>query len=164
MRDSGVGVEVHDRPGDEPVVRTPEILTGRATMIDGVKFIGEAGSGHAIVMDGPEEYGGTNRAMRPIELFVVGLGGCTAVDVVRLLREMREEVSDCVVDVRVERAIGAPMVFTRIHIHYALSGTRLNPIKVRSAIKVSRDRFCSASAMLGHTAEITYDFEIRPRE
>jgi putative redox protein len=144
------------------LVQAPEgPYRARARWIEGEKFIGESGSGHAVVMDGMHA---SNVGVRPMEMFLLGLGGCTAVDVMRLLRGLEEKVTACDIDIEGVRAKTAPMVFTRIHAHYVVTGHDLSPLKVQLAIKLSRDKFCSASAMLAKTAEMTHDFEIRTAE
>jgi len=128
--------------------------------IDGVSFVGESESGHAVVMDGAPEAGGRNIGMRPMELLLLGMGGCSSFDVVTILKKSRQPISDCVAEISAERAEDIPKVFTRIHVHYVVTGKGLNPAQVERAIKLSADKYCSASVMLGKTAEITHDFEI----
>ena len=128
--------------------------------IDGVSFVGEAESGHAVVLDGPPEAGGRNIGMRPMEMVLVGMGGCTAFDVVSILQKARQPVSDCRVELRAERADEIPKVFTRIHVHFVVSGQGLKAAQVERAVKLSAEKYCSASIMLGKTASITHDFEI----
>ena len=128
--------------------------------IDDALFLGESGSGHSVVMDGPPEAGGRNLAVRPMEMLLLGLGGCTAFDVVHILRKARVRVTSCQVDLTAERAPSPPQVFTRIHIHFVLSGEGLSKDHVERAITLSAEKYCSASIMLGKTAEITHDFEI----
>ena len=124
-------------------------------------FVGETGSGHAVVMDGAVEAGGRNLGPRPMEMLLLGLGSCSAFDVVLILRRGRETVSDCIVEIDGERATTEPKVFTNIKMHFVLIGTNLDPKKVERAIQLSADKYCSASAMLGAVAKITHDFEIR---
>ena len=128
--------------------------------IDGMMMIGESPSGHAIVMDGPEDLGGKNLGIRPMEMLLLGLGGCTTIDVVSTLKKMREEVRDCRVEISAERADDHPKVFTRIHINFVVEGSNLNEKKVSKAVSLSADKYCSASIMLGKTADVTHDFEI----
>ncbi len=123
-------------------------------------FEGRADSGHAVVMDGPPEFGGRNSAARPMELVLIGTGGCTAFDVVHILKKSRQDITGCVAEVNAERAATEPKVFTRIHIHFKVSGRNLDPKRVANAIELSATKYCSASIMLGKTAEITHDFEI----
>ena len=128
----------------------------------GVSFEAKADSGHAVVMDGPPEFGGENKGARPMELLLMGMGGCTAFDVVHILRKSRTEITACEAQIEAERADTEPKVFTRIHIHFLISGTDLNPDKVKRAVELSAEKYCSASIMLGKTAKITHDFEILP--
>jgi putative redox protein len=124
------------------------------------QFIAETGSGHAIVMEGAAELGGNNHAPRPMEIILAGAGGCTAYDVVLILKRGRHAVTGCEVKMQAERADTDPKVFTKIHYHYIVSGQRLKPEIVERAIKLSAEKYCSASFMLGKTAAITHDFEI----
>ena len=128
--------------------------------IDGVSFVGEADSGHAVVMDGAADAGGRNIGFRPMELLLVGMGGCTAFDVVTILQKARQPVTDCRVELSAERADEVPKVFTRIHVHFVVSGKDLKPTQVERAVKLSAEKYCSASLMLGKTATVTHDFEI----
>ena len=123
-------------------------------------FLGETGSGHTVVMDGPVEAGGRNLAPRPMEMLLAGAGGCTLFDVVAILEKGRQPVTDCAVHVLAERAETDPKVFTRIHFHYRLAGKGLDPNKVKRAIELSAEKYCSASIMLGKTATITHTWEI----
>lgn len=136
-------------------------MKARVKWIDGVAMLGESGSGHGIVMDGPPELGGRNVGVRPMEMLLIGMGGCTEFDVLLILRKARQAVTDCVVELEAERAASDPKVFTRIHAHFVLSGHNLDPRQVERAIKLSAEKYCSASIMLGSTASITHDFEIR---
>src|SRR5512139_1053390 len=126
----------------------------------GMSFVAESGSGHAIVMDGAPEAGGRNLGMRPMELVLAGTGGCTAFDVVLILKKGRHAVTGCEVSLRGERAEPHPKVFTRVHFHYRVKGRQLKRDAVARAIELSKDKYCSASIMLAETAEITHDFEI----
>jgi putative redox protein len=128
-------------------------------------FVAETGSGHVLAMDGaPDpakpEQSGQNLAARPMELLLAGTGGCTAYDVVLILKRGRHEVQGCTVKLTSERAVTDPKVFTRIHMHFTVSGKGLLPEAVERAIKMSHDKYCSASFMLGKTAEITTGFEV----
>jgi|SRR5687768_9254904 putative redox protein len=127
---------------------------------DGMSFLAESGSGHSVLMDGPPEAGGKNLGPRPMEMLLMGTGGCAAFDVVLILQKSRQEISDCAVEIEAERAQEEPKVFTRIHFHFILSGKKLNPQQVERAISLSAEKYCSASIMLGKTAELTHDFEI----
>ena len=135
-------------------------MKARAKLIEGMAFLGEAGSGHAVVMDGAPDYGGRNLGFRPMELMLVGLAGCTAFDVVLILRKGREDVVDCVVEVSAERAAEDPKIFTAIHLSYRVKGTNLTEAKVKRAIELSKEKYCSASIMLGKTATMTSDFVV----
>jgi len=128
--------------------------------IDGMLMVGKSDSGHAIVMDGPPEIGGENLGVRPMEMLLLGMAGCTMIDVVSTLEKMRENLSDCQTKVSADRSDKYPKVFTNIHVHFILRGKKLNPSKVDKAIKLSAEKYCSASIMLGKTAVITHDFEI----
>lgn len=127
---------------------------------DGVAFTATTGSGHTLVMDGAPEAGGQNRGARPMELLLAGTGGCTAFDVVMILKKGRHQISGCEVSLSAERAETDPKVFTRIHFHFKVSGKSLKPEVVNRAIELSKDKYCSASIMLGKTATITHDVEI----
>lgn len=126
----------------------------------GMSFLAETGSKHAIVMDGALEAGGRDMAPRPMELLLAGAGGCTTFDVVSILKKGRHAVTGCEVSLQAERAETEPKVFTRIHFHFKVSGRQLKPEAVARAIELSKSKYCSASIMLGKTAEITHDFEI----
>ena len=126
--------------------------------IDGMMMVGESASGHALIMDGPEDLGGKNLGVRPMEMLLLGMGGCTTVDVISTLKKMREAVSDCRVEISAERADEHPKVFTKIHLHFVVKGDNLNKKKVAKAVSLSADKYCSASIMLGKMATITHDF------
>ncbi len=132
----------------------------RVKWIEDVCFMGESGSGHAIVMDGSPDIGGRNLGPRPMEMLLLGAGGCTSVDVVMILKKSRQEVTACEVSVEAERAGDHPKVFTKIHMHFIVRGRNLKPDTVARAIQLSAEKYCSASIMLGKTAEMTHDFEI----
>src|SRR6185436_7394762 len=123
--------------------------------VDNVMFVGESGSGHAVVMDGAPEAGGRNLGVRPMEMLLLGLGGCTAFDVVMILEKGREPVTDCIVDMDADRAETEPKVFTRIQMRYRISGRGLDPKKVERAVNLSAEKYCSATAMLAKTAQIS---------
>lgn len=125
-----------------------------------VGFSGMAESGHIILMDGAPEAGGQNKGSRPMEVVLTGMGGCTAFDVVHILRKSRQEITDCVAEVDAQRAETDPKVFTHIHIHFIVTGKDLDPKKIQHAIELSATKYCSASIMLAKTAKITHDFEI----
>lgn len=126
----------------------------------GMSFIAETGSGHAVVMDGAPEAGGRNLGPRPMEMLLAGTGGCSAFDVVLILKKGRQAVTGCEVSLKAERADTDPKVFTQIHFHYRVTGKQLKPDAVARAIELSKDKYCSASIMMAETANITYDFEI----
>ena len=125
-----------------------------------MSFLAETGSNHAVVMDGAPEAGGKNLAPRPMEMLLAGTGGCTAFDVVMILKKGRHAISGCEVSLQAERANTEPKVFTKIHFHFCVRGKKLNSDAVARAIELSKDKYCSASIMLGKTAAITHDFEI----
>lgn len=126
----------------------------------GMSFVAETGSGHTVMMDGAPEAGGRNLAPRPMELLLAGTGGCTAFDVVMILKKGRHAVVSCDVSLNAERAESDPKVFTRIHFHYRVKGNKLKPEAVARAIELSKEKYCSASIMLAQSADITADFEI----
>jgi putative redox protein len=128
--------------------------------IDNMLMVGESASGHAVVMDGPEALGGKNLGVRPMEMLLLGMGGCTTVDVVSTLKKMREKVRDCHVELSAERSPEHPKVFTKIHLHFVLKGEQLNAKKVEKAINLSTEKYCSATIMLGKMAKITHDFSL----
>jgi putative redox protein len=126
----------------------------------GMSFVAETGSGHAVVMDGAVEAGGRNIGLRPMEMVLAGTGGCTAFDVVLILKKGRHAISGCDVSMKAERAESDPKIFTHIHFHYRVKGKQLKPDVVARAIELSKEKYCSASIMIAKTAEITHDFEI----
>jgi putative redox protein len=128
--------------------------------MDGMAFSAETGSGHIVVMDGAPEGGGRDLAPRPMELVLAGAGGCTAFDVVLILKRSRQEIAGCKVSLHAERAEDDPKVFTHIHFHFTITGKGLKADAVERAIKLSAEKYCSASIMLGKTAQITHDWEI----
>ena len=133
----------------------------RVKWLDHMSFVGESGSGHSVVMDGAPDAGGRDLGIRPMEMLLLGLGGCTAFDVVSILHKSRQQISDCEVEIEAERAADIPKVFTKIHVHFIVSGKDLDPGRVARAVELSAEKYCSASRMLAKTAEITHDFEIR---
>lgn len=126
----------------------------------GMSFIGESGSGHAVVMDGAPEAGGRNLGPRPMEMLLMGTGGCSAFDVVLILQKARQKVTDCQVKLQATRAETDPKVFTQIHFHFIVSGEALSESAVERAVKLSHDKYCSASIMLSQVAQITHSIEI----
>ncbi|MBT9569195.1 MAG: OsmC family protein [Thiobacillus sp.] len=135
-------------------------MKARVKLIEGVSFVGQSESGHSVVMDGPPDSGGKNLGVRPMEMLLLGLGGCSAFDVVHILRKSRQQVTDCVADLSAERADTDPKVFTKIHVHFIVSGKGLDPKRVEQAVHLSAEKYCSASIMLGKVAAITHDFEV----
>lgn len=135
-------------------------MKARVKLIEGVSFAGQSESGHTVVMDGPPDGGGKNLGVRPMEMLLLGLGGCSAYDVVHILRKARQPIADCVADIDAERAPADPKVFTRIHIRFTVTGKGLDPKRVEQAVKLSAEKYCSASIMLGKTAEITHEFKL----
>lgn len=128
---------------------------------DEVTFSGETGSGHTIIMDGPPDHGGRNLGARPMEMMLLGLGGCTTFDVMHILKKSRQDVIDCKVELDAERAEVEPKVFTRIHIHFIVSGNNLKEQQVKRAVALSAEKYCSASIMLSRAGvEIVHDYEI----
>ena len=128
--------------------------------VDGMLMVGKSHSGHSITMDGPIEIGGENLGVRPMEMLLLGVAGCTMIDVVTTLKKMRQDLSHCETKISAERAIEHPKVFTDIHIKFIVKGKDLDSKKVDKAITLSAEKYCSASIMLGKTAKITHDFEV----
>lgn len=117
--------------------------------VDNAMFVGESGSGHAVVMDGPEDHGGRNLGIRPMEMLLIGMGGCASFDVVSILHKARQPVRHCRAELAAERADEVPAVFTRIHIHFVVTGFGLKEAQVKRAVGLSAEKYCSASIMLG---------------
>lgn len=132
----------------------------RVKWTDHMTFLGETGSGHAVAIDSAPEAGGRNLGGRPMEMVLLGLGSCSAVDVMLMLKKSRQAVDDCVVEVEAERADDVPKVFTRIHLHYIVTGRNIGLKQLERAISLSAEKYCSVSRMLAHTAEITHDHEV----
>lgn len=129
--------------------------------IDGVMFVGETESGHTVVMDGPPDHGGRNIGMRPMEMILLGVGGCSSFDVVQILQKGRNDIVSCVAELSAERVDAVPSVFSKIHLHFVVSGRNLKAATVERAVKLSAEKYCSASIMLGAAGvEITHDFEV----
>ncbi len=135
-------------------------MKARVKWVEQVSFLGESESGHAVLMDGAPAAGGRNLGPRPMEMLLLGAGGCTSFDVITILKKSRQEVSDCYVELDAQRADSDPKVFTKIHMHFVVKGKDIKPDVVERAVKLSAEKYCSASIMLGKTAEITHDFEI----
>ncbi|MCP4044128.1 MAG: OsmC family protein [Gammaproteobacteria bacterium] len=132
----------------------------RIKWVEDVTFMGESGSGHTVIMDGPPEEGGRNLGARPMEMLLLGMGGCTAFDVITILKKSRQSVTDCTVEIEAQRSDKPPKIFTRIHVHYLISGRSIKDSHVKRAVTLSTEKYCSASIMLGKTAEITHDYTI----
>ncbi|MCK4842643.1 MAG: OsmC family protein [Methylococcales bacterium] len=128
--------------------------------IDGRTFLGESGSGHTVVMDGPADHGGRNIGIRPMGMILLGVGGCSSYDVMDILQKGRHDVTACVAELTAERADTVPSVFTKIHLHFKVTGRSLKDSVVERAVKLSAEKYCSASIMLGKSVEITHDFEV----
>jgi len=135
-------------------------MKARVKWIEGMSFLTESGSGHAVVVDGAPEAGGRNLGPRPMEMVLMGTGACTSFDVMLILKKSRADVRDCVVDITSERADSDPKVFTKIHMHFTVTGHQLKAEVVKRAIDLSAEKYCSASIMLGATAEISHDFTV----
>lgn len=135
-------------------------MKARVKWVEGMTFVGESGSGHAVVMDGSPESGGRDLGVRPMEMLLLGMGGCTAFDVVLILKRGREPVEDCVVEIEADRAETDPKVFTHIRVRYLVSGRGLDRAKVDRAVSLSAEKYCSASVMLGAMAKITHEVEL----
>lgn len=135
-------------------------MQARVRWLDGASFVAETGSGHALVIDGPPSIGGRNIGPRPMELMLLGVGSCSSVDVLHILQRARQNVVDCDCQLSAERAETDPKVFTKIHLHFVVSGHELKTKQVERAVKLSAEKYCSASLMLQATVEITHDCEI----
>ena len=135
-------------------------MKARILWVENKKFVAESGSGHSVVLDGPPESGGQNLGARPMEMLLMGMGGCTAFDIVHILTKGRHDIRHCEIQLEAERAETDPKVFTRIHLHYVVKGKQLTDSVVKRAIELSAEKYCSASIMLGKSAELTHDFEI----
>jgi len=135
-------------------------MKSKVKWLDNMSFVGESASGHSVVMDGPPEFGGQNLGIRPMEMLILGLGGCSSFDVILILKKSKQQVEHCEVELDYDRAEENPKVYTRIHMHFIVSGKSLDTKRVQRAIELSADKYCSASIMLGKTATITHDFEI----
>ena len=136
-------------------------MKARIKLVEGMTFVAESGSGHAVVLDAAADVGGRNLGARPMELVLMGTGACSAIDVMYILRKARQPVTDCVIELEADRAEKDPKVFTRIRMRFVVSGKGLDPAQVERAVKLSKEKYCSATIMLGATAEISYDIEIR---
>lgn len=128
--------------------------------VDGKMFLGESGSGHTVVMDGPPDQGGRNLGVRPMEMILLGVGGCSSFDVVSILQKGRNDIVDCRVELTAERVDSIPSVFSKIHLHFVVTGRNLKDSAVERAVKLSAEKYCSASIMLGKVVDITHDYEV----
>jgi|TARA_B110000046_G_C12756144_1_gene298828 putative redox protein len=128
--------------------------------MQGVSFKGKSESGHEVILDGPEELGGKGLGMRPMEMMLIGMGGCTSFDVVTILKRSRQQITGCIAEIEAVRADAIPKVFTSIHIHFLIKGIDLQKKAVERAVELSANKYCSASIMLGKSVKITHDFVI----
>ena len=136
-------------------------MKARVQLVEGMTFVAESGTGHAVVVDAAPDVGGRNLGARPMELVLMGTGTCSAIDVVHILRKARQAITGCTVDLEADRAEEDPKVFTRIRFHYVVTGKGLADAQVERAIRLSKEKYCSATAMLAKTAQIEWDYEIR---
>lgn len=135
-------------------------MKARIKLVEDVCWLGETGSGHGMVIDGPPDIGGKNLGVRPMELVLLGVGSCSAMDVIHILRKSRQTVSDCVVELKARRAEADPKVFTDIHMHFVVTGESLKETQVKRAVELSAEKYCSASIMLQASVNITHSYEI----
>ncbi len=136
-------------------------MKARIKWLDNMSFVGESGSGHSVVMDASPEVGGRDLGPRPMEMLLLGLGGCSSIDVLMILQKARQDVTDCTVEIEAQRADSEPKVFTKIHLHFVVEGRNLTAKRVERAVQLSAEKYCSASLMLEKSAEITHDYEVR---
>lgn len=136
-------------------------MRARVKWLDHMTFVGEASSGHAVVMDAAPDVGGRDLGVRPMEMLLMGMGGCSAIDVMMILNKSRQPVADCWVELEAERADEVPAVFTKIHAHFVVVGEGLSDKHVARAVSLSAEKYCSASIMLGKVVDISHDYEIR---
>ena len=136
-------------------------MQAKISWVDGVSFAGQSETGHTVVMDGPPDYGGQNKGPRPMETLLLGIGGCSSFDVLTILQKSRQNVTGCEAELQAERADEVPAVFTRIHLHFKVSGEKLKESVVKRAVALSAEKYCSASIMMGNAGvEITHSYEI----
>lgn len=136
-------------------------MKARIKWVQDAMFLAESGSGHSVVMDGPEDHGGRNMGVRPMEMLLMGLGGCSSFDVMSILKKSRQNVVDCVAELDAERADAVPSVFTKIHMHFVVKGYNLKDAQVKRAVALSAEKYCSASIMLEKGGvEITHGYEV----
>lgn len=140
------------------------MLKARVKWLDGAALVGESGSGHAVVLDGPPDHGGRNIGMRPMEMLLMSVGACSSIDVIGILQKSRQDMIDCEVKLEAERADAVPAVFTKIRMHFVVTGRSLKESHVKRAVQLSAEKYCSASIMLGKAdVEITHSYEIIER-
>jgi len=135
-------------------------MKAQVKWLGGRAFEGTPDSGHSVIMDSSPDFGGEDRGVRPMELLMLGMGGCTSIDVMNILEKSRQDVTACIAEISAERAETEPKVFVRMHVHFKVTGRNLDAQRVQRAISLSAEKYCSASIMLGKTAEITHDFEL----
>ena len=135
-------------------------MEARIKWVDGVMFVGESESGHAVIMDGPPENGGRNMGVRPMEMLLLGLGGCSSFDVVHILQKGRHDIIDCETKISAQRVDSVPKVFNKIHLHFIVTGRNLKESAVKRAVQLSAEKYCSASIMLEKAVAITHDYEV----
>ncbi len=135
-------------------------MKARVKWVEDVCFMGESESGHAVILDAAPDIGGRNLGMRPMEMLLISMGACSSIDVVTILKKARQNISNCVAEISAERADEIPKVFTKIHVHFVVTGQDLNVAQVERAVKLSAKKYCSASIMLGKAAQITHGFEV----
>lgn len=135
-------------------------MKARVKWVEDVCFMGESESGHAVILDAAPDIGGRNLGMRPMEMLLISMGACSSIDVVTILKKARQNISNCVAEISAERADEIPKVFTKIHVHFVVTGQDLNVAQVERAVKLSAEKYCSASIMLGKAAQITHGFEV----
>ena len=137
-------------------------MKGTVRWAGDVRFVAESGSGHSIAIDGPPDYGGKNQGVRPMELVLLGVAGCSAFDVIHILKKSRQDVTDCVTEVEAERVDAVPAVFKKIHLHFVVTGRNLKDTQVKRAVELSAEKYCSASIMLSNGGvEITHSYEVK---
>jgi len=136
-------------------------MKASVSWVDGVRFLAESGSGHTVVLEGPDTHGGRNTGMRPMELLLLGVGGCSSFDVLTILQKARQAVTDCRCELTAERADAVPAVFTAIHLNFIVTGKGLKEAQVKRAVELSAEKYCSASIMLGAAGvKITHGYEM----
>ncbi|MFK8027048.1 MAG: OsmC family protein [Gammaproteobacteria bacterium] len=133
----------------------------RIKWLDHMSFVGETSSGHSVVMDGSPEHGGRNLGARPMEMILLGLGGCSSFDIVSILHKSRVDVDDCIIEISAQRADEIPAVFTKIHLHYIVKGAALQDKHVKRAVELTSEKYCSVAKMLEHSVALSYDYEIQ---